>query len=525
MRRSHNDRSREKNSGKNRNTDLKRAGRSVRIGQSIRGAGGSGHDSDMRQQDAQNRERKMGNRQILVVTYCFVALFLAMVLYITRFMVRDSADIINNSYNKRQEVLAKKVKRGDIVSADGKVLAKTITDKHGNDTRYYPYKNMFCHAVGRITNSMTGVELSQCYPLLTSHANPAEQLFSDFKGEKKPGDNVITTLDYKLQKTAYNALGKYRGAVVAMEPSTGKILAMVSKPDYDPNNVSKDWSKLISGNSTESALLNRATQGLYPPGSTFKIMTATEYILENQDSYKKYRYMCKGSDSFYGNRIRCYAGERHGAVDLRRAFAKSCNCSFADIGLKLNADKFRELCEKFNFNKSLSVNFDYKKSSFVLNRKSDKYEVMQTSIGQGKTGITPLENVLISSTIANDGKMMTPYIVDHTENDAGKTVKSYSPKKIGNIIDKKTAGTVKKLMKAVVSEGTGSSLSGLSYKAAGKTGSAEFDSKGTSHAWFVGFAPADKPKIAVSIVVEAAGTGNRYAVPIAKAMFSEYLGN
>ena len=228
MRRSHNDRSREKNSGKNRNTDLKRAGRSVRIGRSIRGAGGSGHDSDMRQQDVQNRERKMGNRQILVVTYCFVALFLAMVLYITRFMVRDSADIINNSYNKRQEVLAKKVKRGDIVSADGKVLAKTITDKHGNDTRYYPYKNMFCHAVGRITNSMTGVELSQCYPLLTSHANPAEQLFSDFKGEKKPGDNVITTLDYKLQKTAYNALGSYKGAVVAMEPSTGKILAMVS---------------------------------------------------------------------------------------------------------------------------------------------------------------------------------------------------------------------------------------------------------------------------------------------------------
>lgn len=109
--------------------------------------------------------------------------------------------------------------------------------------------------------------------------------FSDFK-EKKPGDNVITTLDYKLQKTAYNALGSYKGAVVAMEPSTGKILAMVSKPDYDPNNVSKDWSKLISGNSTESALLNRATQGLYPPGSTFKIMTATEYILENQDSYK-----------------------------------------------------------------------------------------------------------------------------------------------------------------------------------------------------------------------------------------------
>ena len=106
---------------------------------------------------------------------------------------------------------------------------------------------MFCHVIGRMTNSMTGVELSQCYPLLTSHANPLEQLMDNFKGKKKPGDNVVTTINYKLQKTAYDALGSYRGAVVAMEPSTGKILAMVSKPDYNPNTVGKDWNKLISG--------------------------------------------------------------------------------------------------------------------------------------------------------------------------------------------------------------------------------------------------------------------------------------
>lgn len=470
-------------------------------------------------------EQKEGNRQIFIVTYFFVALFLGMMVYVVAFIVDDSADIINNSYNKRQEVLAKKVKRGEILSADGKVLAKTITDKKGNDTRYYPYKNMFCHAVGRVANSMTGVELSQCYPLLTSHANPLKQLTDNFKGEKKPGDNVVTTLDYKLQKASYEALGSYRGAVVAMEPSTGKILAMVSKPDYDPNTVGENWDTLISGESSDSALLNRATQGIYPPGSTFKILTAAEYIIENGSGYKKYKYICKGTDEFYGNRISCYGREVHGKVNLKKAFAKSCNGAFANIGLKLAPDRFRELCESFRFNKTLPVNFEYKKSSFVLNNKSDKGEIMQTAIGQGKTGITPLENLLISSTIANNGKMVMPYMVDHTENDSGKTVKKYSSKKTAKIIDESVAKSVKNLMKSVVSEGTASSLASLSYKVAGKTGSAEFDSKGTSHAWFVGFAPADKPEIAVSIVVESVGTGSRYAVPIAKKMFKEYLGS
>lgn len=470
-------------------------------------------------------EQKQGNRQIFIITYFFVALFLGVMVYIVAFMVDDSADIINNSYNKRQEVLAKKVKRGKILSADGRVLAKTITDKKGEDKRYYPYGNMFCHAVGRITNSMTGVELSQCYPLLTSHANPLKQLTDNFKGEKKPGDNVVTTLNYKLQKTAYDALGSYRGAVVAMEPATGKILAMVSKPDYDPNTVSQNWNNLISGENSDSALLNRATQGIYPPGSTFKILTAAEYILEKGSDYKKYRYVCKGTDEFYGNKISCYGGEVHGRVDLRKAFSKSCNGAFANIGLQLSPDSLKNLCERFKFNKALPVNFEYKKSSFVLNDKSDKGEIMQTAIGQGKTGITPLQNLLISSTIANKGKMMVPYIVDHTENDSGKIVKKYSPKTYGKIIDESIAGTIKNLMKSVVSEGTASALGSLSYKVAGKTGSAEFDSKGTSHAWFVGFAPADKPKIAVSIVVEGVGTGSRYAVPIAEKMLREYLGD
>ena len=176
------------------------------------------------------------------------------------------------------------------------------------------------------------------------------------------------------------------------------------------------------------------------------------------------------------------------------------------------------------FNKELPVDFEYNKSRFSLTKDSDMGELTQTVMGQGKTMITPLENAMIAATVANQGKMMVPYAVDHVENDAGQVVTQYEPEEKGQIIEKSVAKKVNKMMQAVVTEGTAHSLQGFSFSVAGKTGSAEFDSEGTSHAWFIGFAPADNPEIAVSIVVEGAGTGSEYALPIARRMFEEYLG-
>lgn len=467
---------------------------------------------------------KKGNRQIVAVAYSVVLVFLCMIGYLVKFMVTDSQEVINNPRNKRQELLAQKVVRGNILSADGKTLACTVTGKDGEEYRSYPYGRMFCHVIGRTQNSMTGIEQTQSFPLLTSHSNPFVQLANEFRGKKNQGDNVVTTLDTGLQKVAYEGLGSFKGAVVALEPTTGKILAMVSKPDYDPNTVLENWDSLVEDSEENSALLNRATQGLYPPGSTFKVLTALEYMQENT-KYKKYRYQCIGSDIFQGSKIRCYGGERHGDIDLEMSLAHSCNGSFANIGMGLDISSFHKLCEKFRFNKSLSVNFEYNKSRFTLSSKSDSGEITQTAIGQGKTMITPLQNALISATIANDGEMMVPYLVDHVENHQGQTVKTNSPAREASVISKKIANRVTSMMQSVVSDGTASSLRYLSYPVAGKTGTAEFDSEGTSHAWFVGFAPAENPKIAVSVIVEGAGTGSQYAVPIAKRMFEEYLGD
>lgn len=468
---------------------------------------------------------RRGNAQIIIVTYAVVIVFMCMAGYIVYFMVNDSSEVINNPYNKRRNILAERIVRGSIYSSDGKVLAKTVTEGDGTEKRVYPFNDIFCHVTGRMANSMTGVELSQCYPLLTSHSNPLKQLVTTFRGEKNLGDDVYTTLDSELQQTTYNALGNYKGAAVAIEPSTGKILAMVSKPGYNPNTVEEDWDSLVEDEGSQSSLVNRATQGLYPPGSTFKVLTAIEYILENRSSFRKYSYKCKGSESFEGNVINCYGNEEHGGLDLNHSLAKSCNASFANIGMSLDIKSFRRLCNKFMFNQKLPVKFEYNRSKFLLDKKSGTDEIIQTVIGQGKTTITPLQNAMIAATIANGGEMMVPYVVDHIQNEAGQAVKTYEPASNGKIIDKDVADIMNKFMMSVVEDGTASSLSSFSYKVAGKTGSAEFDSEGTSHAWFIGYAPAKKPRIAVSIILEGAGTGSQYAVPVAKEMFRKYLGS
>lgn len=468
-------------------------------------------------------KKKSANREILIMTYLFVGIFVFLLGKFAYFIVVESPNVINSTYNKRQDLLAERIVRGKILGSKGEILAETVTDGSGNETRNYPYNNIFCHAVGRFTNGKTGVEQLENFNLLTSGENPLAAVINELQGKKNKGDNAVTTLNVALQKTAYEALGSRKGAVIAIEPSTGKILTMVSKPDYNPNTVNANWESLVEDSDKNSALINRATQGIYPPGSTFKILTALEFMNENKD-YESYHYNCQGKETFGNTVINCYGNERHGEEGLKKSFAKSCNGSFAKIGLDLNIKSFQKLCESFLFNKSLPTDFITNSSSFVLKKSSEEAEILQTAIGQGNTQITPLHNALITLTIANNGVLMKPYLVDYLETYRGDKVKEYKPTEYGEIITKEQAKKVQNLMGAVVKEGTGSSLSGLSYSCAGKTGSAEYDSNKSSHGWFVGYAPADNPKIVVSVIVEDGGTGSKSAVPIAKQLFQTYLG-
>lgn len=314
-------------------------------------------------------KRKSRNGQVMVVTYIFVAMFIGLLGYFLYFMIIDSKDVINNSYNQRQNLLAQRVVRGKILSSDGKVLAETRTNTDGSETRNYPYGSIFAHVVGHSTEGKTGVELMENFNLLTSSGNPVENLQLRLKGEKTIGDNAITTLNVDLQKLAYDALGSYRGAIVVSEPSTGKILAMVSKPDYDPNpsSLNVKWDSLVQDTDKTSCLLNRATQGLYPPGSTFKIFTALEYIREHSD-YNKFQYNCKGTETQDGFTVNCYRNHVHGTLNLKNAFAKSCNSCFAYLGTQLSINQFKKNNEQMLFNRDLPTTFVYKKAALCCQK-------------------------------------------------------------------------------------------------------------------------------------------------------------
>ncbi len=453
----------------------------------------------------------------------FLVLFAVAIGYLGYFTATSEQEMINNSYNSRQEILLSRNYRGTIFSRDGEVLAETVLDDEQNETRKYPFGNLFSHVVGYSTQGRMGVEALANYYLINTSTSLNNKVANDMAGVKNPGDNVYTTLDVQIQEVADSELSIYRGAIIVTEVSTGKVLAMVSHPNFDPNEIQEIWDSLVE-NDSSSVLLNRSTQGLYPPGSTFKIVTALEYIRENPTSYDQYSFNCPGYFSSNGSRINCYHGSSHGQVSFTRSFAKSCNSSFANIGMGLDREAFADTLEDLLFGKELPLTLAYVKSSTAVSADISQDSMMQTSIGQGVTQITPMHLNMITCAIANNGILMKPYFVDHVENDAGNIVKSFKPASYGRLMSEEEAAVLTQLMTEVVENGTASKLSGLTYTAAGKTGSAEYNNiKGDSHAWFTGFAPAEDPEVCVTIIVEGAGSGGDYAVPIAKRIFDAYF--
>lgn len=443
--------------------------------------------------------------------------------YTCYYAMNNKQEMINNSYNSRQDILIAQNSRGTIYSDDGQILAQTVTDSDGNEIREYPFSNMFAHVVGYNTKGRFGIEAQANYYLIQSNAKLYDKAASEMSGEKFPGDSIITTLDVDLQKIAYESLGVYKGAIIITQPSTGKILAMVSKPDFDPNEIGDIWDGLVKENKN-GVLVNRATQGLYPPGSTFKIVTALEFIRENPDTYQNYRYNCSGSFSIGDDKINCYHGVSHGSEDFTKSFAKSCNSSFANIGMSLNMTNFKDTLDSLLFNSELPVSFAYNQSKITLDENSSNFDIMQASIGQGLDQITPLHMNMITCAVANDGVLMKPYVIERVENNNGSIIKRFTSEEYSRLMTEEEAEILTQLMTQVVENGTASKLKGLSYTAAGKTGSAEYnDVKTDSHAWFTGFAPVDDPKICVTIIIEGAGSGGDFAVPIAKRIFDACL--
>nr|WP_122012975.1 penicillin-binding transpeptidase domain-containing protein [Maliibacterium massiliense] len=353
--------------------------------------------------------------------------------------------------------------------------------------------------------------------LLGFDINTVERIIETFKNQERRGEDVTLTVDAALQAAGYNAFGGKAGAAVVLNYKTGEVLASISSPTFDPNTLTKDQA----GSLAEGTLVNRATQGKYPPGSTFKLITATA-MLEHPELVPNATYDCSGQTTINGQVIRCYNSERHGHLDLASAISKSCNGAFATWAQGLGMDVMMQTAEKYGFNDE----FLFKDCTVY----DSQFAAMQTpndlawaAVGQYKTLMSPMHACMIAASIANDGVMMEPRLLDHVTSTSGRTHAKGSERVYKTVTDAGTANQITEMMRLGVESGTARGAGIAGVKVCGKTGTAEVGEGITPHGWFVGFIDDASAPYAVAVVVDNGGTGNSAAAPIAKALLQKCL--
>lgn len=478
------------------------------------------------------------------VMIVFTIFFVGLISYIAYFQAFKAHDISNDTGNKRLWAKRNEVLRGTIYDKDMNALTKSEITGDLTQSRSYTYNDLYAHAIGYESQQygFAGLEASYDEELTTYSdlGTGFRSFLKDFsfdalkksfeaRGEeqKKVGNSVVTTLDYDVQKAAYDALGNNRGAVVALDPTSGKVLAMVSKPSFNPNDLETVMKNANNDSTADSVLLNRATSGNYPPGSTFKTIT-TVSALDNLPGVTNRTFNDTGCLELGGGKtLSNYGGEVNGPINLKQAFGASSNFVYGSLAMELGNSKLKETAEKFGFNKTIPAEgFSIVQSSFPSLESFEKGMIAQSGIGQASVTATPMQMALVCSTVANNGVMMQPTLVDKVIDMNGNTVKTISPKKYAQILSSSDASTMKDYMESYVGEKGWSSFSGLN--AAGKTGTADHNNPdgtpASPHSWFIGYAPANDPKVAVAVIVEDGGVGAKTAAPVAANVMRAALG-
>ncbi len=456
----------------------------------------------------------MTNKKIIRVLIVISALFLALLSYLMYFNMFQAENVATNPYNRRQWDEERYVTRGTIYDANGLALAETVEDEDGNAIRRYSQGNLYSHVIGYC---------SQVYGKSLLERNFDRELLGKgdldlFMGDKRRGFDLNLTIQNSLQEFAYKKMNGRRGALVALEPATGKVLAMVSLPDFDPNSASleKNWTDIVENEN--SPLVSRCIQGLYPPGSTYKIVTLAGAY---EKGLKGKTFEDVGKFEVGNVTVENYNGKKYGNITLERGFAVSSNQIFCSIGYDMGAELVAETAHRFGIGEEIDFDLEVASGRIEYKKMTDTDGAL-VSIGQGQLLTTPLHMAMICSAVANNGNMMRPYIVDSiTKNNA--VVKSASPKLMGQAVSAECAEYVAQQMVEVVKNGTGTKAQIRGVTVAGKTGTAENESE-KDHAWFVGYAPAENPQIAVAVILENSGkSGGDIAAPIAGSVMEKYL--
>ena len=451
----------------------------------------------------------------------FALLFVALIVQLTYVQVYAAPKLRVHAANTRALDAEMRVQRGLIVSADGVVLAENHKDGPYY-LRDYPHPELASPWLGYadLRYGRAGVERVYNAELTGETGVLAVRNFLDkITGRPQRGADLRVTIDTRVQAAAVAGLGDRVGAVVALDPRTGKVLALVSSPRYDPNTVATDWKTLTQD--PGRPLVDRGVQGLYPPGSTFKTIVASAALQEGtvtpETTFTDVGYWVAG-----GYRVNNYGGKAYGEHTFAEAFAESINTTFAKVGVELGAETLSRYAEAFGYNARPPWPLGGAKSFFPPPAGMDTAHVAQASIGQGKVLSTPLEMALVAAGIANGGVVMAPTVVEEWR-DYRQTVLARPQSKVWlTPITPQTAATVRDLMVEAVQTGTGTKAALPNVQVAGKTGTAEVDGGGP-HAWFIGFAPANDPQVAVAVLVEHGGTGGSVAAPIARDVIAAAL--
>lgn len=454
-------------------------------------------------------------KSILRIFFIIIGMFILLGASVFKIIVFDSKTMITNPYNPRINASDNSIKRGSIKDINGDILA--YSEKEGETyVRYYNDGVYSAHILGYVGAGKSGLEAAQNFTLQKINNETFQRVSAFLTGNEVEGNSIVLTVDKYLQKIATDLLRTNNGSVVVIEVKTGRVMAMANKPNYDPQTVAKNWDLLKENE--DGPLVNRAAQGIYTPGSIFKIITATA-AMRNLDLEDGFNYECKGEADFGGRIIRCYNATAHGELNFDTAFEKSCNCYFAELGKRIGSEKLRETAEELGFNSSFTFDLNSVKSNVLIEKDSTLSELVETSIGQGRTTVTPLFMASITAAIANNGLQMKPYLIDHVESYKEKTISQNVPEPIGKIFTEKEAESLKKVMVDVVNNGTGKNAQSEYFQVAGKTGTAQ-NPNGNDHLWFVGFAPAEEPEYAVAVVLENADGSMNPAVLARKMLYN-----
>jgi peptidoglycan glycosyltransferase len=483
------------------------------------------------------------NQQISRLALASLVLVISLIVGTSYWQAWAAPSLADRRDNAIKVVAQFTIKRGAIFASDGSVLARNRPRRVNGKTFYfrrYPPRERFAHAVGYSTQarSRSGIEQSRNDFLTGANANLAtlvDTTLDRLRGGTIEGNDLILTLRPVPQRVANRALAGQCGAAVALEPKTGRVLVMASSPTYDPNLVERNFAQIQRGAGACSVapLLNRATSGLFTPGSIFKVITAAA-ALDTGKYTPESTFNDPGYCIEYGKRVNNYdTSTPFGTVNFSQALINSINSSFCEMGKQIGPEVILDYARRFGFYADPPVDLPsgerspsglYQGGKLLPRSQESRVDPGRLAFGQERMLVTPLQMAMVAGAIANKGVVMEPYLTDRVRKPDGTTLVKMKPDELRRAVKPEVAEQIAAMMEGVVTGGTGTAAQISGIRVGGKTGTGETGRQGRNTTWFIAFAPVDDPKVAVAVVLQnQSGTGGSTAAPIAKQIMEALL--